>query len=89
MCRKELEEMAKDYPDKLKIHYTLDRPPTDGSWKGSTGFISKEMIEEHCVFNGSTKNTQVLMCGPPPMLRFACLPNLKELGFTKDDWFAF
>lgn len=89
LCRKELEAMAKEHPDKLKIHYTLDRPPTDGSWKGSSGFITKEMIEENCIFNGSAKKTQVFMCGPPPMIKFACLPNLKELGFTKDDWFAF
>lgn len=89
LCRKELEAMAKEHPDKFKIHYTLDRPPTDGSWKGSAGFITKEMIEENCVFNGSPKDTQVFMCGPPPMLKFACLPNLKELGFTKDNWFSF
>lgn len=89
LCRKELEAMAKEYPDKFKVHYTIDRPPADGSWKGSTGFISKEMIEEQCLFNGSPKNTQVFMCGPPPMIKFACLPNLKELGFTKDDWFSF
>ena len=89
LCRKELEQMAKDHSDKFKIHYTVDRPPADGSWKGSTGFITKEMIEANCLFNGSSKKTQVFMCGPPPMLKFACLPNLKELGFTKDDWFAF
>jgi cytochrome-b5 reductase len=89
LCRKELEQMAKDHSNKFKIHYTVDRPPADGSWKGSTGFITKEMIEANCLFNGSSKKTQVFMCGPPPMLKFACLPNLKELGFTKDDWFAF
>lgn len=89
LCRKELEAMVKEFPDKMKVQYTIDRPPTDGSWKGSVGFISKEMIEEHCVFNGSSKNTQVFLCGPPPMLKYACFPHLKELGFTKDDWFAF
>jgi len=89
LCRKEIEELVKDHSDKFKVHYTLDRPPTDGSWKGSEGFITKDMIEKHCVFNGSPKNTQVFMCGPPAMLKFACLPNLKDLGFTKDDWFAF
>jgi len=89
LCRKELDAMVKEFPDKMKVNYTIDRPPTDGSWKGSVGFISKEMIDEHCVFNGSAKNTQVFLCGPPPMLKFACFPHLKELGFTKDDWFAF
>ena len=89
LVRKELEALAKDFPDQFKLHYTVDRPPTTGSWNHSTGFISKEMIQEFCLFNGSSKNTQVFMCGPPPMIKFACLPNLTELGFTKDDWFAF
>lgn len=87
LCRKEIEAMLKNNSDKFKVHYTLDRPPAD--WKFSEGFISKEMIEKYCLFNGSPKDTQVFMCGPPPMLKYACLPNLKELGFTKDDWFAF
>mmetsp|Transcript_29535 Transcript_29535/g.69484 ORF Transcript_29535/g.69484 Transcript_29535/m.69484 type:complete len:309 (-) Transcript_29535:105-1031(-) len=89
LVRKELEALATDFPDRFKLHYTVDRLPTDGSWKYSEGFISKEMIENHCLFNGSSKNTQVLLCGPPPMLKFACYPNLEALGFTKKDWFAF
>lgn len=89
LVRKELEALAKDFPDKFKLHYTVDRAPTDGSWKYSTGFITKGMIEKYCLFNGSAQNTQVLMCGPPPMIKFACVPNLQELGFTNDDWFAF
>jgi cytochrome-b5 reductase len=30
------------------------------------------------------KRTQILICGPPPMLKFAVLPALEELGYTKD-----
>jgi len=88
LVREELEALVTDFPDQFKLHYTLDRPPADG-WKYSSGFISKDMIENFCVFNGSSKNTQVFMCGPLPMIKFACLPNLKELGFTDKDWFTF
>jgi cytochrome-b5 reductase len=89
LVREELEQLEKEFPDRFKLHYTLDRPPADGSWKYSSGFISKEMIQEHCLFNGSSKDTQVFMCGPPPMVKFACLPNLTELGFSEKEWFVF
>ena len=88
LLREELEALVKEFPDKFKLHYTVDRPKDD-TWKYSSGFVTKEMIEEFCLFNGSSKDTQVFMCGPPPMIKFACLPNLKELGFTEKDWFAF
>jgi cytochrome-b5 reductase len=92
LVRDELEELEKDRPDQLKLHYTIDRPPKDGrSWTYSTGFITKEMLQEHMLFGdgSSPKDTQVFMCGPPPMIKFACLPNLTELGFTEKEWFVF
>merc|ERR1712224_183061 len=82
LLREELEALVKEFPDKFKLHYTVDRPKDD-SWEYSSGFVTKEMIEEFCLFNGSSKDTQVFMCGPPPMIKFACLPNLKELGFPE------
>jgi cytochrome-b5 reductase len=86
--REELEALAKEFSGRFKLHYTLDRPPANG-WTYSTGFITKEMLKEHCLFGGSSHDTQVFMCGPPPMIKFACIPNLTELGFTEKDWFAF
>jgi NAD(P)H-flavin reductase len=29
------------------------------------------------------------VCGPPPMIKFACEPAFKELGFEEGQWFAF
>lgn len=89
LVREELESFVSDFPDRFKLHYTVDRPPETGEWNYSTGFISKDMIEKHCLFDGSSKDTEVFMCGPPPMIKFACLPNLKELGFTDKNWFVF
>ena len=51
-------------------------------WKYSSGFISAEMISEHLPPPGTS--TQILMCGPPPMIKFACLPNLEKLHYTED-----
>ncbi|KAF0759747.1 NADH-cytochrome b5 reductase 2 isoform X1 [Aphis craccivora] len=77
LLRDELEEAVKNYPDRIKVWYTVDRP-TDG-WKYSVGFISSDMISEHLY--PPAQDTLVLMCGPPPMINFACIPNLDKLGY--------
>ena len=51
-------------------------------WSYSSGFVSAEMISAHLPPPGKT--SQILMCGPPPMIKFACLPNLEKLGFSGD-----
>ena len=87
LVREELEAIAKAHPDRFQLHYTLDRPPA--GWKYSTGFIDKAMIEKHLFTPQKGKQTQVFMCGPPPMIKFACRPNLEAIGFTEDELFAF
>jgi hypothetical protein len=47
----------------VKLWYTLDRPGE--GWKFSSGFISEEMVRQHLPAPGP--NTQILVCGPPPM----------------------
>jgi len=90
LVRDELENLEKQFPGRFHLHYTVDRPKEDGSWKGSTGFVSQEMIEKHVIRNGVSKgSTQILMCGPPGMLKFACQPALKELGYGADNTFTF
>jgi len=90
LVRDELEALEKQFPARFQLHYTVDRPKEDGSWKGSTGFVSKDMIENHVVSKGVSKgSTQVFMCGPPGMLKFACEPALKELGYGADNTFTF
>lgn len=87
LVREELEALARDFPGRFKLHYTLDRPPA--GWKGSTGFINKEMIEKNVLKDCSSAGTQVLMCGPPPMIKFACIPNLDEVGIDESKRFSF
>lgn len=87
LVRPELEAIAEKYPDRFQLHYTVDRAPPN--WKHSTGFITKEMIEKHLFVPSAGKMVQTFMCGPPPMVKFACLPNLEALGFTDEQWFVF
>lgn len=45
------------------------------------------MIKAHLPAPGT--DTQILMCGPPPMIKYACLPNLEKLEYTKEMYVAF
>lgn len=45
------------------------------------------MVSEHMPAPAS--DTLILMCGPPPMLKFACVPALEALSFTEDMHYAF
>ncbi|XP_070521332.1 NADH-cytochrome b5 reductase 2 isoform X1 [Cardiocondyla obscurior] len=85
LLRDELDEIAKTNPNKLKLWYTLDSS-SDG-WSYSTGYISADMIKEH-MFPPSP-DTIVLMCGPPPMINFACTPNLDKVGYDTKLRFAY
>jgi len=85
LLRKELDELSQQYPDRFKVWYTLDNV-TDG-WKYSKGFVNEDMIRDNLY--PPSGETITLMCGPPPMINFACQPNLEKLGYEEDRRFAY
>lgn len=85
LCRKELDELATNHSDRFSVWYTVDRPPEN--WKYSSGFISDQMIKEH--LTPPSEDSVVLMCGPPPMINFACTPNLDKLAYDPKNRFQF
>ncbi|XP_073725215.1 NADH-cytochrome b5 reductase 3 [Misgurnus anguillicaudatus] len=85
LLRTELEEVLVNNPTRFKLWFTLDRAP-DG-WAYSQGFISEDMVKNHLPPPGD--NTLILMCGPPPMIQFACNPNLDKVGHAEDRRFTF
>jgi len=85
LVREELEAVQAQHPDRFKLWYTVDRP--NEGWKYSKGFIDADMIKE-ALFEPSEDNL-VLMCGPPPMINFACQPNLDKLGYSQEMRFAY
>lgn len=85
LLRPELDSLAKDHPKQFKVWYTLDTTPE--GWKFSKGFVNDEMIKEHLY--PPSAETMTLMCGPPPMINFACLPSLDKLGYTANSRFAY
>eukprot|EP00929_Paragymnodinium_shiwhaense_P014660 TRINITY_DN122599_c0_g1_i1.p1 TRINITY_DN122599_c0_g1~~TRINITY_DN122599_c0_g1_i1.p1 ORF type:complete len:321 (-),score=97.02 TRINITY_DN122599_c0_g1_i1:76-1038(-) len=85
LCKDLLDEAAASSGGRFKVHYTLDYP-ADG-WKGFKGFITEGMIKE-CLPAAAT-TPLMLMCGPPPMIEFACKKNLESLGYPKNRMVSF
>nr|ACI33240.1 NADH-cytochrome b5 reductase 3 [Salmo salar] len=85
LLRPELEEIAANHPTRFKLWFTLDRAPED--WEYSQGFISEEMVRDHLPPPGD--DTLILLCGPPPMIQFACNPNLDKVGHASSRRFTF
>lgn len=85
LCRDRLEELQKLHPDQVKVWFTVDK--AGPGWNYSVGFVSSEMISGH--FPPPAKDTLILMCGPPPMINFACAPNLDKLGYDQLNRFAY
>jgi len=84
LLRERLDTLARDNAQ-FKAFYTLDRPPAD--WQYGSGFINRDMCEAHLPAPGD--DTLVLMCGPPPMIKFACIPNLVDLGHETNRYAQF
>ncbi|KAJ0179447.1 hypothetical protein K1T71_005159 [Dendrolimus kikuchii] len=85
LLRNELEKYQSEHPEQFKLWYTIDR--AEEGWKYSTGFINDEIIKNHLF--PPTDDCLVLMCGPPPMINFACNPALDKLGFREEQRFAY
>ncbi|TRY85705.1 hypothetical protein DNTS_013248 [Danionella cerebrum] len=85
LLREELDEVHIHHPDKFSLWYTLDKP-TEG-WKYSKGFVDAAMIKEHLPPPAS--DVLLVMCGPPPMIQNACLPNLEKLGYHSQNIFVY
>ncbi|GCC34855.1 hypothetical protein chiPu_0013332 [Chiloscyllium punctatum] len=85
LLQSELEEIEAEYPHRVIIWYTLDRAPE--GWKYSEGFVNEQMIKEH--LPPAADSVLILLCGPPPMIQFACNPNLDKLGYSQSSRFVY
>ena len=56
-------------------------------WAYDIGFVNDTMISAH--LPAPNADTLILMCGPPPMINFACQPSLDKLGYDKDLRFVY
>lgn len=65
LLRKEWDALAAANPDRLKLVYTLDKPPA--GWKGAEGYITPELIKKHVHAEGD--KLKFFVCGPPPQVK--------------------
>ncbi|XP_055388562.1 NADH-cytochrome b5 reductase 3-like, partial [Condylostylus longicornis] len=85
LVRDTLEEIVSHHSEQFHLWYTIDEAPL--KWNYSVGFINEEMIREHLPPPGD--ESLVLLCGPPPMIQFACKPNLAKVGWHENDILEF
>lgn len=65
LLKDELDELQRQYPENIKIHYILDKPEDPDNWDSDIGYITREMLEKHLPPPGP--ETLVIPIGPPPM----------------------
>nr|AAV69020.1 NADH:cytochrome b5 reductase [Vernicia fordii] len=84
LLKEELDNLANNFPNLFSVYYVLNQPPE--GWDGGIGFVSKEMIQNHCP--PLAPDVQILRCGPPPMNK-AMAAHLDALGYTSQMQFQF
>lgn len=95
-----LDNWAKEHPKKLKVVHVLSRVSREGKmWKGRTGRITRQVVEEEAASFGPDCGDDVIVfvCGPPPMYDAFCGPReeehisgmLSEMGYKKEQVFKF
>jgi cytochrome-b5 reductase len=63
LLRKELEDFAREFPDRFQVKYTVSKPKEGSELR--RGRIDRELLEE--VLPKGTQDTKVFVCGPPGM----------------------
>ncbi|KAG7671215.1 hypothetical protein Ndes2437B_g03830 [Nannochloris sp. 'desiccata'] len=86
LLRKELDALAAA-DSRFKVWYTVDRVEEEEDWKYSIGFVNRQMVEENLF--PAAPDAITVICGPPPMVKFACLPALTAIGFTEEQCIQF
>ncbi|CAG8449280.1 3481_t:CDS:2 [Ambispora gerdemannii] len=77
LLKDELDQLA-EHNENFKVYYVLNNPPE--GWTGGCGFVSAEMIKEHCPPPAS--DIKILLCGPSPMIT-AMTKITDSLGYEK------
>lgn len=61
LMKTELDALASAHPERFRVHYVLSSPPTDGSWQGGVGRVSKKDLEKH--LPPPSDDIMVMVCG--------------------------
>lgn len=78
LCKDLLERWVATSDGRLRVTHVLSRTGQSDNWKGSKGYISRELIEKHSA--PPSADLLIMVCGPPPMYNALCGPrDQKEL----------
>mmetsp|Transcript_29837 Transcript_29837/g.43981 ORF Transcript_29837/g.43981 Transcript_29837/m.43981 type:complete len:932 (+) Transcript_29837:87-2882(+) len=86
LLQEELNDMDSEN-EQCQVYHTIATPKNPETWSQGVGFITQEMVEQQ--FGPAREDVVVFLCGPPPMINFACLPALEALGYKKEQIFQF
>lgn len=86
LLRAELDDLAQQHPDRLKVYHVLNNAPPSGEWEGGVGFITKDILRAR--LPPAAEDVLVLRCGPKPM-NDAVKAFLDELGYDEAAQFEF
>lgn len=75
LCKEHLDALVRAHPNRLAVHYVLEKLPSSESASGSSsssssylqGFISESLIRQYMP-KPSQSSSMVFVCGPDPML---------------------
>ncbi|PVU85390.1 hypothetical protein BB559_001103 [Furculomyces boomerangus] len=99
LLKEHLDMIVKEHPDKLEIHYVLDKPPK--GWTGETGYISEDMVKKYMPNPELGDDCVMFVCGPPGLMKVVSGGKksktdqgplsgiLKQLGYTESNVFKF
>lgn len=76
LLREELDEWERKHSN-VKVWYVVENMKE--GWKYSTGFITESVLRDH--LPEGSEDTLALACGPPPMIKFAVVPNLEKMNY--------
>ncbi|KAM7540329.1 hypothetical protein Aperf_G00000036792 [Anoplocephala perfoliata] len=85
ILRDELEQLRDANRGQFRLWFTVENPPEH--WAYSVGYVDQKMIEEHCYPAG--ESTVNLLCGPPAMIKNACIPSLTACGHARENVLTF
>ncbi|KAI6189538.1 Cytochrome-b5 reductase [Aphelenchoides bicaudatus] len=86
LLKDDLDRMAAAHPTRFHVWYTVNKPG-NSPWNYSTGYINEEMLSVY--LPKQSNDLGVLLCGPKAMKNNAVLPNLANLGFSKEQIIVF
>ncbi|KAI8871506.1 NADH-cytochrome b5 reductase 2 [Ramicandelaber brevisporus] len=65
LLKESLDKMAKENPERVKIHYKITKPDDPKSWKGGVGHVSEKDIQKYLPSSSLGERVLIGVCGPP------------------------